>query len=220
MARGLTLSAGLTAFIALVLVHETCSATTKVNHHCAPSSCGNIHNISFPFRLKTDPKRCGDSRMTSKSWFRRLAGILTLILVGFVDANGLGDMLHDSFFLSLATDGCGHGSRPWGGAIADLLLGLLKSLLGAALVLEENKGVAFGITKDAVGDRLAILDLVVLTEDGGEGFGCGVPAEAMDEDLAVGGVRIDELTHDFNQVRLLAHSFLDQSHEMVLREWL
>ncbi|KAK7836071.1 hypothetical protein CFP56_023009 [Quercus suber] len=62
MARGLTLSAGLTAFIALVLVHETCSATTEVNHHCAPSSCGNINNISFPFRLKTDPKNCGDSR--------------------------------------------------------------------------------------------------------------------------------------------------------------
>ncbi|XP_050265761.1 rust resistance kinase Lr10-like isoform X1 [Quercus robur] len=63
MARGLTLSAVLTAFIALVLVHETCSATAKVNHHyCAPSSCGNIHNISFPFRLKNDPEKCGDSR--------------------------------------------------------------------------------------------------------------------------------------------------------------
>nr|XP_023916364.1 rust resistance kinase Lr10-like [Quercus suber] len=62
MARGLTLSAVLTAFIALVLVHETCSATAKVNHNCAPSSCGNIHNISFPFRLKNDPEKCGDSR--------------------------------------------------------------------------------------------------------------------------------------------------------------
>nr|POF01433.1 hypothetical protein CFP56_61707 [Quercus suber] len=119
-----------------------------------------------------------------------------------------------------ATDGCGHGSRPWGGAIADLLLGLLESLPGTAPVLEENKGVAFGLTRDAVGDRLAILDLTVLAEDRGEGFGCGVPAEAMDEDLAVGGVRIGKLTHDFNQVRVLAHSFLDQSHEMVLREQL
>ena len=51
MARGLTLSAVLTAFIALVLVHETCSATAKVNHNCASSSSGNIHDISFPFRL-------------------------------------------------------------------------------------------------------------------------------------------------------------------------
>ena len=64
MARGLTLSAVLTAFIALVLVHETCSATAKVNHHhyCAPSSCGNIHKISFPFRLKNDPEKCGESK--------------------------------------------------------------------------------------------------------------------------------------------------------------
>ncbi|XP_065622040.1 rust resistance kinase Lr10-like isoform X2 [Quercus suber] len=62
MARGLALSAVLTAFIAFVLVHETCSATAKVNHHCASSSCGNIHNISFPFRLKNDPENCGYSK--------------------------------------------------------------------------------------------------------------------------------------------------------------
>ena len=53
-------SAGLTALIALLLVHETCS--TEYNDHCAPSSCGNIHNISSPFRLRSDPKTCGDSR--------------------------------------------------------------------------------------------------------------------------------------------------------------
>ncbi|PQM36960.1 LEAF RUST 10 DISEASE-RESISTANCE LOCUS RECEPTOR-LIKE PROTEIN KINASE-like 2.4 isoform X2 [Prunus yedoensis var. nudiflora] len=28
---------------------------------CA-SSCGNIHNISYPFRLNRDPEHCGDSR--------------------------------------------------------------------------------------------------------------------------------------------------------------
>ncbi|KAK7815340.1 hypothetical protein CFP56_001736 [Quercus suber] len=61
MARGLALSAGVTAFIALVLLHETCSATAKA-HPCAPSSCGDIHDISSPFRLKTDPKNCGDPR--------------------------------------------------------------------------------------------------------------------------------------------------------------
>ena len=61
-------------------------------------------------------------------------------------------------------------------------------------------------------------DLVVLAKDGGEGFGSGVPTEAMDGDLAVGGVHISELTHDLNQVRVLAHSLLDQSHKMVLHE--
>ena len=61
-------------------------------------------------------------------------------------------------------------------------------------------------------------DLAVLTKDGGEGFGGGVPTEAMDGDLAVGEVHIGELTHDLNQVQVLAHSLLDQSHEMVLYE--
>ena len=96
--------------------------------------------------------------------------------------------------------------------IVDLLLRLLESLPGIAPVL------AFGLTGDIVGDYLAILDLAILAEDGGEGFGGGVPAEAVDEDLVVGGVRISELTHDFNQVRVFAHSLLDQSQEMVLPE--
>nr|POF06340.1 hypothetical protein CFP56_44670 [Quercus suber] len=78
--------------------------------------------------------------------------------------------------------------------------------------------IRFELTRDAVGDRLAILDLAVLAEDGGEGFDSGVPAEAVDEDLTVGGVCIGELMHNFNQVRVLFHSLLDQSHEMVLRE--
>nr|GMD51664.1 rust resistance kinase Lr10-like isoform X1 [Ipomoea batatas] len=30
------------------------------SHYCNPSSCGSIHNISFPFRLNTDPQHCGD----------------------------------------------------------------------------------------------------------------------------------------------------------------
>ncbi|KAM4068779.1 hypothetical protein ACB094_12G038400 [Castanea mollissima] len=61
MARGLTFTAvGLTVLIALVLVHPTCCApTAMVNHTCSASSCGNIHNISFPFRLTTDPENCG-----------------------------------------------------------------------------------------------------------------------------------------------------------------
>ncbi|KAK7835746.1 hypothetical protein CFP56_023223 [Quercus suber] len=62
MARGLTFTAvGLTVLIALVLVHSTCCATTAmVNLNCTASSCGNIHKISSPFRLSTDPENCGD----------------------------------------------------------------------------------------------------------------------------------------------------------------
>ncbi|KAM5550746.1 LEAF RUST 10 DISEASE-RESISTANCE LOCUS RECEPTOR-LIKE PROTEIN KINASE-like 2.5 [Rosa sericea] len=36
--------------------------TTSVlgdNGTCVPSSCGDVHNISYPFRLQQDPKHCG-----------------------------------------------------------------------------------------------------------------------------------------------------------------
>ncbi|CAL2240007.1 unnamed protein product [Prunus armeniaca] len=45
-----------------LLSSEICSA--KDIYRCAPSSCGNIHNISYPFRLNSDPEYCGDSRYT------------------------------------------------------------------------------------------------------------------------------------------------------------
>ena len=60
MVRGLGFTAGLTVLIALVLLVPP---TYCSNPPCAhSSSCGNIPNISFPFRLNTDPQNCGDSR--------------------------------------------------------------------------------------------------------------------------------------------------------------
>nr|XP_034928406.1 uncharacterized protein LOC118059605 [Populus alba] len=46
------------ALLLLVILagHQSCSAIKN----CAPSSCGNIHNISYPFRLSTDPNSCGN----------------------------------------------------------------------------------------------------------------------------------------------------------------
>jgi len=55
MARGM-----LFLFLVVLLVHETWSA--KDGEYCAPSSCGNIQNISYPFALKGDPETCGDPR--------------------------------------------------------------------------------------------------------------------------------------------------------------
>ncbi|ESW33181.1 hypothetical protein PHAVU_001G049300 [Phaseolus vulgaris] len=45
------------AFMAvlLLLVH-------KIHGGCPPSSCGKISNISYPFRLKGDPEKCGEER--------------------------------------------------------------------------------------------------------------------------------------------------------------
>ncbi|RVW87486.1 Rust resistance kinase Lr10 [Vitis vinifera] len=50
---------GFAALLLLLLVPITCKA--KRNHRVCTSSCGNIHNISYPFRLKDDPRSCGES---------------------------------------------------------------------------------------------------------------------------------------------------------------
>ncbi|XWS48536.1 hypothetical protein CRYUN_Cryun13aG0086500 [Craigia yunnanensis] len=44
--------------LTLSLFPDACIATGK---HCRPSFCGNI-NISYPFRLKGQPSRCGERR--------------------------------------------------------------------------------------------------------------------------------------------------------------
>ncbi|XP_050105537.1 LEAF RUST 10 DISEASE-RESISTANCE LOCUS RECEPTOR-LIKE PROTEIN KINASE-like 2.1 isoform X4 [Malus sylvestris] len=50
------------AFIVISLSPQTiCNATRQ---KCTPSSCGHIRNISYPFRLKGDPRHCSDSRYT------------------------------------------------------------------------------------------------------------------------------------------------------------
>ncbi|KAK6925975.1 Wall-associated receptor kinase, galacturonan-binding domain [Dillenia turbinata] len=46
----------------LVVFSQFLCMAAKGNHSCSPSSCGNLRNISYPFRLKTDPRRCGDFR--------------------------------------------------------------------------------------------------------------------------------------------------------------
>ncbi|XP_059445462.1 LEAF RUST 10 DISEASE-RESISTANCE LOCUS RECEPTOR-LIKE PROTEIN KINASE-like 1.2 [Corylus avellana] len=62
MAGRVAFSAGLCALIVIVLVHESCSA--EDGHLCAPSSCGDIHNISYPFRLQDHPQNCGHPNYT------------------------------------------------------------------------------------------------------------------------------------------------------------
>ncbi|XP_060671085.1 uncharacterized protein LOC132800802 [Ziziphus jujuba] len=52
-------------FILLVLMvfHLQTSYAKHHDHHlCPASSCGNIPNISYPFRLQTDPPNCGKKR--------------------------------------------------------------------------------------------------------------------------------------------------------------
>jgi len=47
-------------FLVILSSYHSCSARMKTSNYCAPSSCGYIHNISYPFRLKTDPEGCGN----------------------------------------------------------------------------------------------------------------------------------------------------------------
>ncbi|KAF5462885.1 hypothetical protein F2P56_018854, partial [Juglans regia] len=51
----------ITTVLVLILVPPA-SSHKNSHHYCPPSSCGNIPNISYPFRLKGDPSNCGDQR--------------------------------------------------------------------------------------------------------------------------------------------------------------
>ncbi|KAG6655692.1 hypothetical protein CIPAW_05G233500 [Carya illinoinensis] len=69
MTRGTTaFPAGLMVLLITVLVFlqlpppASSLDDTHDNYSCVPSSCGNISNISYPFRLKGDPPKCGDAR--------------------------------------------------------------------------------------------------------------------------------------------------------------
>ncbi|KAL6130275.1 hypothetical protein ACLB2K_068656 [Fragaria x ananassa] len=51
-----------TSFLGVFVINPNANGTH--NAKCVPSSCGEIHKISYPFRLKHDPKHCGDSSYT------------------------------------------------------------------------------------------------------------------------------------------------------------
>ncbi|RVW87487.1 hypothetical protein CK203_036254 [Vitis vinifera] len=48
------------AIFLLLLLPTTCKA--KLNHHRCHSSCGDIPDISYPFRLKDHRRRCGERK--------------------------------------------------------------------------------------------------------------------------------------------------------------
>lgn len=52
----------LVVMILMFLLHQICATNNEQEQNCPPSSCGKIFNISYPFRLKGDPKGCGDNR--------------------------------------------------------------------------------------------------------------------------------------------------------------
>ncbi|KAJ6677306.1 hypothetical protein OIU85_010467 [Salix viminalis] len=50
-----------TALLLFLICIQIQTCISQTNHVCAPSSCGSLHNISLPFRLKGDPPNCGFS---------------------------------------------------------------------------------------------------------------------------------------------------------------
>ncbi|CAK7324149.1 unnamed protein product [Dovyalis caffra] len=50
-----------TTLLLFLICLQVQASRAQPSHLCAPSSCGNIHNISLPFRLKGDPSNCGYS---------------------------------------------------------------------------------------------------------------------------------------------------------------
>ncbi|XAR52227.1 hypothetical protein NMG60_11020176 [Bertholletia excelsa] len=59
--RGLIPVDLVTLFLASVLF-QCCDGKGSGQQCLPPSSCGNILNISHPFRLKGDPEHCGDKK--------------------------------------------------------------------------------------------------------------------------------------------------------------
>ncbi|KAI5561863.1 hypothetical protein BDE02_15G015700 [Populus trichocarpa] len=43
----------------IIISFQVQTGTAQTSHLCAPSSCGNIRNVSSPFWLKGDPPSCG-----------------------------------------------------------------------------------------------------------------------------------------------------------------
>ncbi|XP_049381670.1 uncharacterized protein LOC125846319 isoform X8 [Solanum stenotomum] len=45
--------------ILVIIFLQTCNARKSKPYYCPSSACGHIRNISYPFRLNTDPEHCG-----------------------------------------------------------------------------------------------------------------------------------------------------------------
>jgi len=49
-------------FLVILAGHQSCSARKYSSVDYALSSCGNIRNLSYPFRPSTDPNSCGNKK--------------------------------------------------------------------------------------------------------------------------------------------------------------
>ncbi|XP_004298577.1 PREDICTED: probable receptor-like protein kinase At5g39030 [Fragaria vesca subsp. vesca] len=67
--RSLSLQCAWVSIVAFLVLgssghNDVGASNLKDGAKCVPSSCGDIHDISYPLRLQQDPEQCGDSRYT------------------------------------------------------------------------------------------------------------------------------------------------------------
>jgi len=105
-----------------------------------------------------------------------------------------------------------------GRAVADPFLRLAERVARGAAGLEEHEAIALGLAGGLVRDGLAVLDFAVGGERGGEGVAGGVPAEAMYEDLAVGGVGVGGVAYPVRHVAVLGGCLDEESRDLMLSE--
>ncbi|KAK4362955.1 hypothetical protein RND71_018196 [Anisodus tanguticus] len=92
--------------IATLVLLVICTTISKAQNiiQCS-SSCGDIHNINFPFRLKADPGNCGDSRFQLDCQNNR-----TVISLNSRKYNVL-EINYDKFLIRAIDPGLEHQSR-------------------------------------------------------------------------------------------------------------
>lgn len=91
----------------------------------------------------------------------------------------------------VCTRGGTHGGQLAGShAAVDELLGLFQGFFGGLAVAEEDEAIALGAAGDLVGDDADVVDGAEGGEGEAEGVGGGVESEAVDEDLAEGGIEV------------------------------
>lgn len=114
--------------------------------------------------------------------------------------------------------GAGGGQLAGGHAILDDLLGAVEGTSGRAAVAEEDEAVALGSAACLVDDDAAVVNVAVAGESGTEALRGSVPAEAVDEELAVGGVEIGDAADLREGGRVGGGSGAEEADELVPRQ--
>ena len=100
-------------------------------------------------------------------------------------------------------------------AAVDALAGLAEGEKRAVDVAEGDEAVSLGLASGLVEDDNGLLEVAEGGEERAEAVGGGVPAEAADEELALGDVRVRDGAHGGKDVEVARHRVLEDVEELV-----